>query len=228
MKKLLLYHGSKNIIEKPIYGYGNVHNDYGVAFYCTEHLELAKEWAVTAECDGFANQYELDVTELKELNLSDGNYHVLNWLAILLQNRIFRVSSDIGNDAKNYIIDTFGIDYDAYDYIRGYRADDSYFSFANAFLNNGLSLEKLYTVMQLGKLGEQIAIKSENALNSLQFITAMVANKAVYFPKKEIRDTAARNDYRVSKESYTQGTYIVDILRERWKNDDERIQRIIY
>ncbi|MBR2627880.1 MAG: DUF3990 domain-containing protein, partial [Peptococcaceae bacterium] len=38
----------------------------------------------------------------------------------------------------------------------GYRADDSYFSFANAFLNNTLSLRQLEKAMMLGKHGEQV------------------------------------------------------------------------
>ena len=33
-----LYHGSENIIEKPVYGYGKKYNDYGVGFYCTEDI----------------------------------------------------------------------------------------------------------------------------------------------------------------------------------------------
>ena len=40
-----LYHGSSKIIEKPLFGYGKPYNDYGLGFYCTEHVELAKEWA---------------------------------------------------------------------------------------------------------------------------------------------------------------------------------------
>ena len=38
-----LYHGSSNIIEKPLFGYGKAYNDYGLGFYCTESLEMAKE-----------------------------------------------------------------------------------------------------------------------------------------------------------------------------------------
>ena len=41
-----LYHGSKDIIEHPRYGAGKPYNDYGRGFYCTESLDLAKEWAV--------------------------------------------------------------------------------------------------------------------------------------------------------------------------------------
>ena len=40
-----LYHGSENIIDVPTYGKGARHNDYGKGFYCTEDIELAKEWA---------------------------------------------------------------------------------------------------------------------------------------------------------------------------------------
>lgn len=32
----------------PQYGMGNVHNDYGRAFYCTESIKMAKEWNRTA------------------------------------------------------------------------------------------------------------------------------------------------------------------------------------
>lgn len=42
-KSLIIYHGSGEIIEKPQFGYGNPKNDYGLGFYCTEDIELAKE-----------------------------------------------------------------------------------------------------------------------------------------------------------------------------------------
>lgn len=39
-----IYHGSKDKIEKPLYGKGKLHNDYGQGFYCTQDIEMAKEW----------------------------------------------------------------------------------------------------------------------------------------------------------------------------------------
>ena len=60
MSKIILYHGSPGIIEQPVFGKGKTYNDYGRGFYCTEHIELAKEWACTEGTDGYANQYELD------------------------------------------------------------------------------------------------------------------------------------------------------------------------
>ena len=48
-----------------------------------------------------------------------------------------------------------------YDVIIGYRADDSYFSFAKDFINNTISVEQLAEAMRLGELGIQIVLKSE-------------------------------------------------------------------
>lgn len=43
------------MIESPVWGVGNPNNDYGLGFYCTENIDLAKEWACSAESDGYAN-----------------------------------------------------------------------------------------------------------------------------------------------------------------------------
>ena len=123
MKKIRLYHGSENIIKIPQYHFGNPKNDYGYGFYCTESLDLANEWGCSEEKDGFANEYELDMAGLSVLNLSDSGYNILNWLAILLENRTFDLSNEVSVAAKDYILKNFHISYDQYDIIRGYRAD---------------------------------------------------------------------------------------------------------
>jgi hypothetical protein len=43
---IIIYHGSEKILEKPICGKGASTNDYRRGFYCTQELELAKEWAL--------------------------------------------------------------------------------------------------------------------------------------------------------------------------------------
>ena len=73
---MTLYHGSSEIIRQPVYGKGKAYNDYGTGFYCTEHLELAKEWACTENVDGYANRYELDASGFSILNLSSGEYTI--------------------------------------------------------------------------------------------------------------------------------------------------------
>ena len=227
--KIIVYHGSSKIIEKPVFGMGNPNNDYGLGFYCTENEELAKEWACSAESDGYANKYSLDLTGLSVLSLTNGEYNILNWLYVLLENRQFRISGDIATQAKEYIFNNFAVDYKSYDVIKGYRADDAYFSFANAFLNNTISVSQLEKAMVLGKLGEQVVAISQKAFDSLEFIEASVAPNETYLPKKIARDSAARDEFRKEKSrgSVLTEKYILDIIREGWKNDDERLQRVV-
>ena len=119
-------------------------------------------------------------------------------------------------------------DYKKYDIIRGYRADDSYFSFANAFINNQLSLQQLQKAMMLGDLGEQIALRSEKAFRSLRFSGSDIVDKEIYYPKKARRDQRAREGYKAERSLVYDGIYIIDILREKWGNEDERLQRNLF
>lgn len=228
-RKITVYHGSPKIIEKPIFGAGNPNNDYGLGFYCTESAELAKEWACSVETDGYANQYTLNMENLSVLSLTSGDYNILNWLFILLENRKFRIGGDVAKQAKDYIFENFAVDYKSYDIIRGYRADDSYFSFANAFLNNTISVSQLEKAMVLGKLGEQIVLMSEKAFTALEFVNVEPAPKEIYLPKKLARDTTAREDFKKEKGrgSLLTEKYILDIMREGWKDDDQRLQRVV-
>lgn len=75
-KFITLYHGSENIIKHPTFGAGKKNNDFGCAFYCTENLELAKEWGVSSQTNGFANKYTLDTEYLNILNLNSENYTI--------------------------------------------------------------------------------------------------------------------------------------------------------
>lgn len=223
--RLTIYHGSQKLISQPVYGAGNLRNDYGLGFYCTENLDLAKEWACTEENSGYANCYQLDLSGLTTLNLSEQRYHILNWLALLLQNRVFKISNDLAAEGKEYILNTFLPEYEDKDIIVGYRADDSYFSFAGAFLNNTISLDQLEKAMYLGKLGEQIVLKSKRAFEQLTFQEAIYAEKETYYPKKMNRDQDAREAFRSerSKRRAADAIYLIDILREEWQNDDARL-----
>ena len=230
MEQLMLFHGSDHIIEAPVFGAGNPHNDYGLGFYCTESLELAKEWATSEETDGFANSYHMDPTGLKVLNLNDGSFTILHWLAILLENRTFRLSGDIAPLAREFILDRFLPDYESADVIRGYRADDSYFSFANAFLNNGLSLPQLERAMALGNLGEQVVVRSPQAFERLRFQEALPAGRTVYFPRKMARDSQARAIFRQERTlaDIASEVTVLTIMQQNWRVDDARLRRIVF
>ena len=215
-----IYHGSVNVVETLRFGEGKIFNDYGRGFYCTEHAELAKEWACSSDSDGYANHYQLDMAGLTVLNLNAPEYNILNWLAILLENRKFNVADGLPQRAKAYIIENFKVDYKKYDIIVGYRANDSYFSYAGDFVNGTLSLSDLSEAMRLGKLGEQIVLKSKKAFEALKFVEAIKAPREEYFVKYKQRDEEARSKYRqiASKPMAENETYIIDIIRNNWEN----------
>jgi len=230
MAKIELLHGSDHVIEKPELSLGKMNNDYGQGFYCTEDPSMAMEWACKNNTDGFVNKYVLDLESLKILNLLEGDYNILHWMALLLKNRAFRLSNEIAIDARDYIIDHFLIDLSDYDVVIGYRADDSYFAFAESFVQNGLSLRSLNEALRLGKLGAQVVLVSEKAFQNLSFEGEETADKNIYYPKFVDRDSSARDTYRNkirTKPSYKDDIFILDILREEMKSDDSRIQRIV-
>jgi hypothetical protein len=229
LKQVTIYHGSQLVIEKPVFGEGNPRNDYGHGFYCTKELELAKEWACTEEKDGYANIYKLSLEDLKVCNLLGKEYNILNWLALLLQNRYFRVSNSVAGNAKAYLISKFLPDVKDVDVIIGYRADDSYFSFANSFLNSLLSLEQLETAMYLGELGEQTVLMSKKAFSQIHFEGFQPVDRKIYYPKRATRDKNARRAYKeqLSMQQTLDAVFILDIMREGWDNNDSRLRRNI-
>jgi len=220
-----IYHGSKDIIKKPVYGKGKTYNDYGLGFYCTENIELAKEWGVEIDRNGYANIYQIDDSKLSVLDLNSNNYCILHWLAILLENREFDIPSPLAFEAKEYILNNFSIDYKEYDVIIGYRADDSYFSFAQDFLNGTISYRQLNNAMHLGNLGQQFVLKSKKAFNEIQYVGNEIALCNEWYAKKENRDKSARRDYFDTEKNKRQrgDIYITQIMDEEMKTDDLRI-----
>ena len=225
MPNMTLYHGSPKIVRNPEYGKGKPYNDYGSGFYCTENIALAGEWACGENADGFVNQYEINPEELHILNLSSEQFTILHWLALLVKYRRIRISTPVMKRAVEYLTGHFLPELGRYDAVIGYRADDSYFSFARAFVGNEISLHQLSYAMKLGELGEQFVLKSEKAFASIRFISCEEVSSAVYFPKRKQRDDAARATFRkeLDREDLY-GLFIRDIIRERILPDDPRLR----
>ena len=221
-----IYHGSKDVIEKPKFGYGKRYNDYGLGFYCTDSIEMAKEWGVSLDRDGFANIYDIEMDGLSVLDLNSDDYCILHWLAVLLENREFDVPSGLALEAKEYILNNFLIDYSKADIMIGYRADDSYFSFAQDFINGTISYRQLNNAMHLGKLGQQIVLKSKEAFDRIHYVGNEVALHIEWYAKKQIRDKTARREYFNTERNKRQrgDLYITTILDEEMKPHDPRLR----
>lgn len=224
---ITIFHGSEKIIEHPIWGEGRKNNDFGIGFYCTESLELAKEWAVSSLRDGFANKYTLDTKYLNILNLNSSAYTILNWIAVLVEHRLFSITTPVARRAKSYLIEKFSVNVNAFDIVTGYRADDSYFDYAESFINNAISVEQLAQAMKLGKLGEQIVIKSKYAFTKLKYEGFEVAEQGKYYVHRKSRNDEANRQYFEMLDKESDGLYIQDIIRGGITNDNPCIPRNI-
>lgn len=224
---ITIFHGSEKIIEHPIWGEGRKNNDFGIGFYCTESLELAKEWAVSSLRDGFANKYTLDTKYLNILNLNSSAYTILNWIAVLVEHRLFSITTPVARRAKSYLVEKFGVNVNAFDIVTGYSADDSYFDYAESFINNAISVEQLAQAMKLGKLGEQIVIKSKHAFTKLKYEGFEVAEQGKYYVHRKSRNDEANRQYFEMLDKESDGLYIQDIIRGGITNDDPCIPRNI-
>lgn len=219
-----LWHGSEVVVEHPSLDKCRQFNDYGRGFYCTPHEEMAMEWACRIESDGIANRYELDLDGLAILDLESGEFSILNWLAILANNREFNVSTSAAREGLRYLLDNCLIDTSPYDVIRGYRADDSYFSFARQFVNGMISLRQLQRIMLLGDLGIQYALMSERAFSAIRFRDWKQASGAEFYPKRFEREQNARRKYLDTVNGFdTEGVDIRDLMAGRVDLNDPRV-----
>lgn len=230
MGNFILYHGSKFIIKNPTRMGSRRTNDYGYGFYCTEQKELACEWACPDNNDGYANKYVLDATGLNILDLTKKEYNILNWIALLSQYRMPEGMTPNDMQVRDYILKNFALDLTNVDVIIGYRADDSYFSFARDFVKNSITVSQLAHAMALGKLGIQIVIHSDRAFEKLEYVSSDVAKSEVYYAKRTERDMQARNDYVETTKNLvvdSDDLFVMDIIRQEVKNDDPRLQRVV-
>ena len=127
-------------------------------------------------------------------------------------------------EGAKFIQDNYMIKLSGYDIVRGYRADDSYFSFVRAFVSNTITLEQLSEAMALGKLGEQVMIRSREAFALLKYKNSIEAKAAEFYSRKKNRDAKARRDYQqITSHIDKNGIYLADIVRG--EVSDESIRR---
>ena len=215
--KRVLYHGSETIIEKPSFGEGNIHNDYGLGFYCTSNKTLAKEWATRKNGRGFVNAYSIRDDRLSVLDLTKGEENnALVWIALLMKNRT--ISNELRNNYPReleFLFENYLIDVSEYDAVIGYRADDAYFRFPEAFVRSDITLESMERIYKAGNLGKQYVIVSERAFNLLHFSEASEAGeaeRAAYFSRKQTADKEFFS--LIQEDRYKSGTRLIDLVRK--------------
>jgi len=213
----IIYHGSEFIIEKPEYLKGNVHNDYGLGFYCCSSKGLANEWAARKSGHGYINKYQIRDDRLKILDLTKPPYNdVLYWVALLMHNR--ELSSDLRSNCPRelrYLEEKYLIDVKEFDIVIGYRADDSYFRFPEAFVRSEITLDSLNKIFQAGDLGKQYVLISERAFNLIRFLDYQEASEnghADYYKRKSGADKVFTD--LLDEDRYSKGIRLRDLVMD--------------
>lgn len=167
---LTLYHGNKDPNMYPAFGKGKANTDYGVGFYTTPDKELGKEWAWSIYTQGqkaFLHQYRLDIQGLSILDFTQ--LDSIHWFAELLSHRPVNVEGlGARSDIIQAVLSKFKFNTQEYDVIIGYRADDSYYRYVEAFLSGAIYKEVFEQAIRLGNLGLQVCLKSQKAFDNLE------------------------------------------------------------
>lgn len=227
-----LFHGSITAIEKPCYGKGNPYNDYGLGLYTSDNYELAAEWAVDIDRDGYVNEYEI-----KEDDFLVYNFNVLmplHWDSTILRYRYQLREWGIHENNVLYLIDIFSFDPSKYDIVIGNRADDAYFTFVESFVNGTFSLQQLQKVIRSGDWGKQIVLISKQSFDALIFTSSTKVLRTQWYEKRKWRNTHACISYKklldekktIPRAERKMELTITDIVAEKMTPSSPEIENI--
>ncbi len=149
-----LYHGSDQVVEKPLILEPNRAMDFGKGFYVTESEEQATRWARTVmERRGseHAHVSEYEYGGSAELNVLVFDGPTEEWLDFVEMNRL----SDSEHD---------------YDIVIGPVADEGVYFVLMLYESGAISSEETIRRLKASKLDGQVLFHTEKSLGSIVFI----------------------------------------------------------
>lgn len=147
---MILYHGSKSIVETPEIRIQKYNKDFYFGFYCTLYPEQAIRWATRFNGVGYLNEYTY--TPNTALNIKHFPDMSEEWLD-------FIVSCRLGNPH-------------GYDIVEGPMANDTIFNYVQNFADGKISREAFWALAKFKKPTRQISFHTARALATLQFLKA--------------------------------------------------------
>ena len=144
---MILYHGSKEIVNNPKIIKAKYNKDFYYGFYCTLYESQAIRWATRITGKGIINQYEYTPDPaLKILSFSEMTEEWLDFIAA----------------CRN------GIPH-SYDIVEGPMANDTIFNYVEDFIEGRISREAFWELAKIKHPTHQICFNTENALKTLRF-----------------------------------------------------------
>lgn len=144
---MILYHGSKVIVEYPEIRKARFNKDFYFGFYCTRYREQAWRWGTRFGGTGYVSRYEYTPDE--ELNCLVFEKMTEEWLD-------FVVSCRRGKPHK-------------YDIVEGPMADDTIYNYLQNYMDGKISRAAFWELAKFKYPTHQISFHTVSALNTLRF-----------------------------------------------------------
>lgn len=146
--KILLYHGSREIVEYPEIRLHRFNKDFYFGFYCTMYPEQAIRWATRFDGIGYLNEYRYMPND--KLNIKKFPQMTEEWLDFIAACRSGRPHE--------------------YDIVEGPMADDTIFNYVQNFIDGKISREAFWDLAKFKKPTHQISFHTVKALTTLTFL----------------------------------------------------------
>ncbi len=148
MSEIILYLGSKEIVEFPEIRIAKYNKDFYFGFYCTIMPEQAKRWAVRFTGSGKMNEYVY--TPDNSLSVKRFTGMTEEWLDFIVSCR----------SGKPH----------AYDIVEGPMANDTIFNYIQDFVDGRISRAAFWELARFKKPTHQISFHTVRALTTLKFL----------------------------------------------------------
>ena len=146
-EEIILYHGSRQIVEFPEVRIARFNKDFYYGFYCTLFVEQAKRWAVRFDNGGVINEY---------VYVPDDTLKILKFPEMTEEWLDFIVSCRVGKPHD-------------YDIVEGPMANDTIFNFVQNFADGKISREAFWALAKFKRPTHQISFHTIRALTTLKF-----------------------------------------------------------
>ena len=154
--KLILYHGSQEIVEFPEIRLQRYNKDFYFGFYCTNIKSQAVRWAARFDGKGYLSEFEY-IPDIK-LNVRTFYDMTEEWLDFIVDCRLGKPHN--------------------FDIVEGPMANDTIFNYVQDFADQKISREAFWALAKFSRPTHQISCHTARALATLRFIRGLeVANE---------------------------------------------------
>lgn len=156
-----VYHGSTQLIKKPVIERGRQSTDFGKGFYTTTNFEQAKNWALIKQRNaGNSAKAMVSIYEVDDNLLKKSGYDILTFDAP-------------GEAWLTFVVDCRKSIFHGHAIVFGPVANDKIYVTIAQYENNLLDLEATVARLKVNEFYDQISFHTDEALKELKFIDAV-------------------------------------------------------